>query len=157
DAPSDLSGKATTDSALYEWESAWTPLFIASIVNAPHHLALEAPHHLQSRLRGVRPDGPYRWHFVDHHTAHAARAFYASPFKQAAVLTLDGRGEQTTTTYHFGQGNRLERLGHVDLPHSLGLLYAQVTNYLGFLHCSDEYKVMALASFGKPRYLEEFR
>src|SRR5262249_23115579 len=131
--------------------------FVASIINAPHHLALEAPFHLQSRLGGIRPDGPYQWHFIDHHLAHAASAFYASPFKCAAVLTLDGRGEQATTTYHLGNDNALVRLGQVDLPHSLGLLYAHVTNYLGFLHCSDEYKVMALASFGKPRYIEEFR
>src|SRR5262245_53665023 len=140
-----------------EWESSWAALFLASIINAPYHLALEAPHHLQSRLQGVRPDGPYQWHFVDHHTAHAASAFYASPFERAAVLTLDGRGERATTTYHLGEGNALARLGQVDLPHSLGLLYAHVTNYLGFLHCSDEYKVMALASFGKPRYIDEFR
>jgi carbamoyltransferase len=130
---------------------------LASIINAPHHLAGEAPNHLQARLRGARSDGPYRWHFVDHHVSHAASAFHASPFQQAAVLTLDGRGERATTTYSVGHGNRLERLGQVDLPHSLGLLYAQVTSYLGFLHCSDEYKVMALASFGKPRYVEEFR
>jgi carbamoyltransferase len=140
-----------------EWESAWDPLFLSSIVNAPRHLAGGAPHHLRARLRGARPDGPYRWHFVEHHVAHAASAFIASPFDHAAVLTLDGRGEKATTTYHMGSGNRLERLGQVDFPHSLGLLYEQVTEYLGFLHSADEYKVMALASFGKPRYVAEFR
>jgi carbamoyltransferase len=72
-------------------------------------------------------------------------------------LTLDGRGEQATTSYSIGQGNTLHRLGQVNVPHSLGLLYEQVTEYLGFLHSSDEYKVMALASFGKPRYLSDFR
>src|ERR671925_867117 len=55
-----------------EWESAWDPLFLSSIVNAPRHLAGGVPHHLQARFRGVRWDGPYRWHFVDHHVAHAA-------------------------------------------------------------------------------------
>src|SRR5205085_4711794 len=79
------------------------------------------------------------------------------PFRRAAVLTLDGRGEKATTTYGIGNGTRLELIGEVNLPHSLGLLYERVTEYLGFLHSSDEYKVMALASYGKPRYLAEFR
>jgi carbamoyltransferase len=72
-------------------------------------------------------------------------------------MTLDGRGEKATTGYAIGDGNRLEWIGQVHMPHSLGLLYERVTEYLGFLHSSDEYKVMALASFGKPRYLAEFR
>ncbi|MBA2285054.1 MAG: carbamoyltransferase, partial [Ktedonobacteraceae bacterium] len=140
-----------------EWDSAWDPLFLASIVNAPRHLASGAPHHLQARFRDVRADGPYHWHFVEHHIAHAASAFHASPFTEAAVMTLDGRGEKATTSYSIGSGNQLRWLGQVDFPHSLGILYEQVTEYLGFLHSSDEYKVMALASFGAPRYLDEFR
>lgn len=140
-----------------EWESAWDPLFLSSIVNAPRHLAGGVPHHLQARWRGARADGPYSWHFVEHHIAHAASAFHASPFSQAAVLTLDGRGEKATTSYSLGEGNNLRWLGQVNFPHSLGLLYEQVTGYLGFLPSSDEYKVMALASFGKPRYLSLFR
>ncbi len=75
-----------------EWEAAWDPLFIASMVNAPRHLAGGAPHHLAARFKGARADGPYQWHFVEHHLAHAASAFLASPFQRAAVLTLDGRG-----------------------------------------------------------------
>jgi carbamoyltransferase len=140
-----------------EWTGAWDPLFLASIVNAPRHLAGGAPHHLQARFAGVRADGPYPWHFVDHHLAHAASAFYPSPFQRAAVMTLDGRGEKATTTYSVGNGTRIEVLGQVEMPYSLGLLYERVTSYLGFLHSSDEYKVMALASFGKPRYLADFR
>lgn len=140
-----------------QWESAWDPLFLASIVNAPRHLAGGAPHHLQARFRGARADGPYRWHFVEHHIAHAASAFHASPFTHAAVLTLDGRGEKATTSYSMGDGNQLRWLSQVNFPHSLGLLYEQVTGYLGFLPSSDEYKVMALASFGKPRYRSIFR
>jgi carbamoyltransferase len=89
--------------------------------------------------------------------AHAASAFHASPYQDAAVLTLDGRGERATTTYNLGQGARLDRLAEVTMPHSLGILYEQVTTYLGFLHSSDEYKVMALASYGKPRYDDQFR
>jgi carbamoyltransferase len=140
-----------------EWEAVWDPLFLSSIVNAPRHLVGGVPLHLQERFRGVRFNGPFRWHFVKHHIAHAASAFIASPFEQAAVLTLDGRGERASTTYSLGNGNALGWLGEVDVPHSLGLLYEWVTEYLGFLPSSDEYKVMALASFGKPTYLTEFR
>ncbi len=140
-----------------EWESAWDPLFLSSIVNAPRHLVGGVPHHLQERFRGAKADGPYRWHFVEHHVAHAASAFLASPFERAAVLTLDGRGERATTSYSVGSGNRLSTLGEVHFPHSLGILYEKITEYLGFLHSSDEYKVMALASFGRPRYLNAFR
>jgi carbamoyltransferase len=140
-----------------EWESAWDPLFLSSIINAPRHLAGGAPHHLRARFEGVTPHGPYQWHFVPHHLAHAASAFLPSPFEQAAVLTLDGRGERATTTYHFGDHYDLKTLGQVDFPHSLGLLYEDVTSYLGFLHSSDEYKVMALASYGKPRFADVFR
>jgi carbamoyltransferase len=140
-----------------EWETGWDPLFLSSIVNAPRHLAGGVPLHLQARLRGYKSNGPTQWHFVEHHTAHAASAFHASPYTSAAVMTLDGRGEIATTSYNIGEGNSLQRLGQVNMPHSLGLLYEEVTEYLGFLRSSDEYKVMALASFGKPAYLNEFR
>ncbi|MDN3511465.1 MAG: carbamoyltransferase C-terminal domain-containing protein [Candidatus Jettenia sp. CY-1] len=139
------------------WESPWDPLFISSIINAPRQLVDGVPYHLKERFRKTRIDGPYAWHFIDHHTAHAASAFFASPFRSAAVLTLDGRGEKTTTSYSIGTDCRLERLGEVTMPHSLGLFYEQMTTYLGFQHSSDEYKVMALASYGKPVYADEFR
>jgi carbamoyltransferase len=137
--------------------SPWEPLFLASIANAPGQLADGAPHHLRARFRGARADGPYQWHFVAHHLAHAASAFHAAPFAKAAVLTLDGRGEKATTGYAVGEGTDLRWLGEVNMPHSLGILYERVTSYLGFLHSSDEYKVMALASFGKTVFLREFR
>lgn len=139
------------------WESAWNPLFLSSIVNAPGQLLDGAPHHLQERFRDARSRGRFRWHNVAHHLSHAASAFHVSPFDRAAVMTLDGRGEKATTGYALGDGSRLEWLGQVHMPHSLGILYEQVTSYLGFLHSSDEYKVMALASYGKPRYLADFR
>jgi carbamoyltransferase len=136
----------------------WDPLFLAGIVNAPGFLADGAPLHLRDRFRGVKVGSePYRWHWVPHHLSHAASAFHCSPHPKAAVLTLDGRGERATTGYAVGDGNRLEWLGQVQMPHSLGLLYEQVTDYLGFLHSSDEYKVMALASYGKPRHVADFR
>jgi carbamoyltransferase len=94
--------------------------------------------------------------FVNHHVAHAASAFFPSPYGKAAVLTLDGRGEKATTGYFIGEGNALKLLSTVDMPHSLGMLYEKITTYLGFLHSSDEYKVMALASYGKAVYLKDF-
>jgi len=139
------------------WETAWDPLFLASIVNAPGQLADGAPHHLQARLHGASSGGPYQWHWVKHHVAHAASAMLAAPFESCAVLTLDGRGERATTSYGIAEGNQLEIIGQVNMPHSLGILYEEITGYLGFLHSSDEYKVMALASYGQPRFVDELR
>ncbi len=139
-----------------EWMSVWDPLFLSYIVNAPRQLADGYPHHLQKRFIGAK-QSPEKWHYVDHHIAHAASAFLPSPFDKAAVMTIDGRGEKTTTAYYIGEENDLKKISEVSLPHSLGLLYESVTSYLGFLHSSDEYKVMALASYGEPEYLNEFR
>jgi carbamoyltransferase len=135
------------------WENPWDPLFAAYIVNAPRQLASGAPHHLARRLGGVSPDDPpWRWHFLNHHLCHQASAFLAAPFQRCAVMTLDGRGEVASTTYGAYRGQRYEPLGKVHVPHSLGLLYERVTAHLGFLHSSDEYKVMALAALGTPRF-----
>jgi carbamoyltransferase len=134
------------------------PLFLEYVQNAPRQLADGAPHHLDERFRGLRHDSaPYQWHYVEHHLAHEASAFLAAPFEECAVLTMDGRGEKATTSYGIFRGGSYHRIKQVDLPHSLGLLYERVTTYLGFLHSSDEYKVMALASYGEPRYVDVFR
>ena len=138
------------------FESAWDPLFLAAITNAPGQLVDGVPHHLEARFREAK-SAEFRWHYVGHHVAHAASAFLASPYDRAAVMTLDGRGERATTSYALGEGTDLRWLGQVEIPHSLGLLYEDVTSYLGFLRSSDEYKVMALASFGKPTYVDAFR
>ncbi len=130
--------------------SPWEPLALAYVVNAPRQLAGGAPHHLRERFAGTRADGPWRWHFVEHHRAHEASAFLAAPFDDCAVLAIDGRGERATTSYGLYRDGRYRRLRQLDLPHSLGLLYEAVTSHLGFLHSSDEYKVMALASYGQP-------
>ena len=137
--------------------AAWDPLFLSYVVNAPRQLAGGAPHHLQQRLRSKAGAPRWSWHFVPHHLAHQASAFLAAPFDECAVLTLDGRGENTSTQYGAFRGARYTRLGEVPLPHSLGLLYEDVTRHLGFLHSSDEYKVMALASFGTRRFVDVFR
>ena len=137
--------------------SPWDPLFLSYVVNAPRQLAAGVPHHLGARFRGARHDGPFQWHFVEHHMAHEASAFLAAPFGRCAVLTMDGRGEQVTTSYGVFDGNSYRRVKQIDLPDSLGLLYERVTRHLGFLHSSDEYKVMALASYGKPTKVDAFR
>lgn len=134
----------------------WNDLFLSYMQQAPQHLRDGYPHHLQKRLAGMVIQ-PGKWHFVEHHIAHAASAFYPSPFKEAAILTLDGRGELASTSYFLGKDNTMQKIGEVCMPHSLGMLYEKMTTYLGFLHSSDEYKVMALASYGKPVYLDKFR
>ncbi|MEX6689783.1 carbamoyltransferase C-terminal domain-containing protein [Danxiaibacter flavus] len=136
--------------------SEWDPLFLSQIVNAPAQLIDGYPHHLQKRFAGTKP-ADFSWHFVPHHIAHAASAFYPSPFEKAAVVTIDGRGERATTSYYTGDGDTLTLLKEIHMPHSLGLLYEKITTHLGFLHSSDEYKVMALASYGKPDYVHQFR
>lgn len=138
------------------WSNPWDPLFLSSIINAPEQLRDGWPHHLRDRFIEAH-FGSSKWHFVDHHLSHAASAFHASPFEEAAVLTIDGRGERATTAYYTGRGNDLRCIREVAMPHSLGLLYERMTTYLGFLHSSDEYKVMALASYGKPVYADVFR
>ncbi|OGD88868.1 hypothetical protein A3I53_01585 [Candidatus Curtissbacteria bacterium RIFCSPLOWO2_02_FULL_40_13b] len=90
--------------------------------------------------------------FVPHHISHAASSFYASPFDEAAILTFDGVGEWTTTTYGKGEGTDLQILEEIKFPHSLGLLYSVFTAFLGFEVNDGEYKVMGMAPYGKPRY-----
>ena len=95
--------------------------------------------------------------FAEHHVSHAASAFFASPFDEAALLTVDGVGEWATTTRGVGRGGQIELLGEIRFPHSLGLLYSAVTGYLGFKVNSGEYKVMGLAPYGEPRHVEALK
>lgn len=92
--------------------------------------------------------------FTEHHHSHAASAFYPSPFDKALILTLDGVGEWDTTTVAQGAGNRIEFLKEIRFPHSIGLLYSAFTYYLGFKVNCDEYKVMGLAPYGKPGFVD---
>jgi carbamoyltransferase len=94
--------------------------------------------------------------FAEHHQSHAASAFFASPFAEAAVLTMDGVGEWTTTSACVGRGNELEILKELHFPHSLGLLYSALTYHLGFKVNSGEYKVMGLAPYGEPKHVNLF-
>ena len=92
--------------------------------------------------------------FLDHHESHAASAFFPSPFDEAAILTLDGVGEWTTTAQGTGAGNRVRLTHHLQFPHSLGLLYSAFTYYCGFKVNSGEYKLMGLAPYGRPVYAD---
>ncbi len=95
--------------------------------------------------------------FSEHHLSHAASAFYPSPFQRAAVLTMDGVGEWTTTSLAIGDGRALKVVREIQFPHSLGLLYSAFTYYTGFKVNSGEYKVMGLAPYGQPRYVQKIR
>ena len=97
----------------------------------------------------------FKFHYLDHHQTHAASAFFVSPFETAAILTWDGTGEDTTTLFCKGAGNKIEVLKRIKLPHSLGQFYSAVTNYIGFdMFTGDEWKVMGLAAYGKPEYYD---
>ena len=93
--------------------------------------------------------------FTEHHESHAASAFFPSPFESAAILTIDGVGEWATGSFGAGKGNRIDLLAETRFPHSLGLLYSAFTYYLGFKVNSGEYKVMALAPYGEPKYTQK--
>jgi carbamoyltransferase len=116
--------------------------------------AEQAPLFLQSALPGLDPE---KVRFVPHHVAHAASAHFAAPFPSSSVMVLDGRGERASYLAGRYDDCELEILATQDLPHSLGLLYEEVTQHVGFERSSDEYKVMALASYGRPRFLDVFR
>jgi carbamoyltransferase len=92
--------------------------------------------------------------FPEHHESHAASAFFPSPFSEAAFLTIDGVGEWTTTSYGVGRGNRIQMLSELRFPHSLGLLYSAFTYFTGFKVNSGEYKLMGLAPYGEPKYVD---
>ncbi|MFN2371882.1 MAG: carbamoyltransferase, partial [Candidatus Krumholzibacteriia bacterium] len=108
------------------------------------------PQEIRAGLPGYK--GPIR--FAGHHESHAASAFFPSPFAEAAIVTLDGVGEWSTTTWGTGHGNAVELRQEVRFPHSLGLLYSALTYYTGFRVNSGEYKVMGLAPYGEPKYLD---
>ena len=110
------------------------------------------------RLREHFGESNFKFHFLEHHQTHAASAFFVSPFDSAAVLTWDGTGEDTTTLFCKGKGNKIEVLKRIKLPHSLGQFYSAVTNYIGFdMFAGDEWKVMGLAAYGKPKHYDFFR
>jgi carbamoyltransferase len=138
----DLAPAPTADITTAEWEGLRT-LF-----------ARRAPLFLRTALPALDPS---RVRFVPHHVAHAASTHLAAPFPSSAVMVLDGRGERGSYLAGHAVDGDLQILALQDLPHSLGLVYEGLTAHLGYRSSSDEYKVMALASYGEPRHLERFR
>ena len=112
--------------------------------------------HVEQTLKLAGCDKPLRIFYVTHHLAHAASAFYPSPFEEAAILTLDGYGEQACALTGVGRGHVIEPIREIRFPHSLGSFYAAITQYLGFRANNEEGTVMALAAFGEPTYCEAF-
>jgi carbamoyltransferase len=138
----DLAPPARDDLTVDGWEGLRT-LYVR-----------RAPRFLQASLPGLRPQAV---RFIAHHRAHAASATFASGMDPCAVLVLDGRGEGTSHLGGVFRDGRLEVLAAQELPHSLGLLYEELTAHLGFRRSSDEYKVMAMASYGSPSFLPTLR
>ncbi len=120
-----------------------------------HKLWIEARIHEALERAGVRGE-PRVW-FPEHHLSHAASAFFPSPFAEAAVVTLDGVGEWATTTVGVGEGGGLSLLSEIEFPHSLGLLYSAFTFFCGFEVLDGEYKLMGLAPYGEPRFVQAIR
>ncbi len=108
--------------------------------------------HLLQKKLGI---GPEKILFSEHHLSHAASSFYCSPFNEAAILTVDGVGEWTTATLGVGRGTNIQLLKEIKFPHSLGLLYSAFTAFLGFEVNEGEYKVMGMAPFGDPKYVDQ--
>jgi carbamoyltransferase len=127
----------------------------ARIVNL--RKTLRAAHTLADQLGVEGGDVRAKTHFIEHHDAHIASSFFVSPFDRAAVLSLDGMGDMISAKWGVGEGNRLNLQGEVGFPHSLGVYYTAITQYLGFPNYGDEYKVMGLASYGKPAFLDGMR
>ncbi len=127
------------------WKSAQSTISVGSTRN----------HFAELWSGGLPPH--VHFHCVEHHLAHAASAFFVSPFDDSAILTLDGFGDFCSGLIATGKGNQMEVLQRISFPHSIGIFYTALTQYLGFPHYGDEGKVMALASFGTPKYLESMR
>jgi carbamoyltransferase len=147
------------DAVAYSYDPALAPPFDGDVVRDNWEglrtlYAQRAPLFLRSALPGLDPQ---KVTFVPHHIAHAASAHLAAPYRDSAVLVLDGRGEVASHLAGHAHEAQLDVLATQHLPHSLGLLYEEVTAHLGFRRSSDEYKVMAMASYGSPRWLREFR
>ena len=114
---------------------------------------------VEAHLAESFPDAAFRGevHRVEHHLAHLSSAFHVSPFAEAAVVSVDGFGDFASAAWGVGRGSEVRVAQRVHFPHSLGIFYQALTQYLGFPHYGDEYKIMGLAPYGEPRYLEEMR
>ena len=138
---------------LLETHLAFAPLGFASFAKAIP-LWLKQKIHLPRELRRGLPGYQRRFVFAEHHESHAASAFFPSPFDDAAILTVDGVGEWASATWGHGRGNRITLCAEQHFPHSLGLLYSAFTSFCGFTVNSGEYKLMGLAPYGEPRFVD---
>ncbi|HEX5106459.1 MAG TPA: carbamoyltransferase N-terminal domain-containing protein, partial [Pirellulaceae bacterium] len=162
-APEQLDYVAFYDKPLAKFERlletslAYAPLGFGSFREAMP-VWLREKLHLRGRInRELRRSRHQPLVFHDHHESHAASAFFPSPFDEAAILTLDGVGEWSTTTLGIGRRNEIELTQHIAFPHSLGLLYSAFTAYCGFEVNDGEYKLMGLAPYGQPVYADAIR
>lgn len=131
---------------------------LANIVNRTRNL--KKVHQVRDPLAaalGIPTSNLPRIHFVEHHPAHLASAFFVSPFEDAAICAIDGFGDFISTSTAIGRDNQIEVLDKVSYPHSLGVFYTAITQYLGFPNYGDEFKVMGLAPYGAPEFVDELR
>jgi carbamoyltransferase len=146
------------------WARLWKKLYYAArlprfAADRAHVVARFADlrHQLAESL-GIAPERIHaKIHRIEHHRAHLASTFFVSPFDQAALLSVDGLGDFASAMWGVGRGARMEVHGDTAFPHSLGIYYTALTQYLGFWRFGDEFKVMGLGSYGEPAHLEEFR
>jgi carbamoyltransferase len=157
-APEDLTAVAFYDKPLLKFERLLES-YLGVVPRGLRSFLMAGPLWLKDKLfmdRQIRAGVGYpgKILYADHHESHAASAFYPSPFDEAAILTIDGVGEWATASFGMGRGKDIELLAEIHFPHSLGLLYSTFTYYTGFKVNSGEYKVMGLAPYGEPKYVD---
>jgi carbamoyltransferase len=159
--PADLDWVAFYDKPLLKFERlletylAYAPAGFPSFLRAMP-LWLRTKLFLPRAMRKELPGFDRRFVFPEHHESHAASAFFPSPYEESAILTVDGVGEWATASFGAGRANRIDLTHQIRFPHSLGLLYSALTYYTGFRVNSGEYKVMGLAPYGEPKYVQLF-
>jgi len=157
-SPQDLAAVAFYDKPLLKFERI-LETYLGVVPRGVRSFLMAGPLWLKEKLfmdREIRQGVGYQGKilYAEHHESHAASAFYPSPFDEAAILTIDGVGEWATASIGIGQGKEIHLLREIHFPHSLGLLYSAFTYYTGFKVNSGEYKVMGLAPYGEPRYVD---
>jgi carbamoyltransferase len=139
---------------LLETYLAYAPAGLLSFYKAMPLWLRQKLHVPRQISNGLKGQFKKRYVFTEHHESHAASAFFPSPYDEAAILTFDGVGEWATSSFGYGRGNKITLTGELRFPHSLGLLYSAFTYYTGFRVNSGEYKLMGLAPYGSPRYVD---
>ncbi|MFQ5804560.1 MAG: carbamoyltransferase, partial [Candidatus Methylomirabilales bacterium] len=157
-SPDELAAVAFYDKPLLKFERI-LETYLGVVPRGIRSFLMAGPLWLKDKLfmdRQIREGVEYRGKilYAEHHESHAASAFYPSPFEQAAILTIDGVGEWATASYGVGKGQDIDLSHEIHFPHSLGLLYSAFTYYTGFKVNSGEYKVMGLAPYGAPKYVD---